>query len=62
MEMIQSIKEEVKEGQFSSVSEFIRHLVRAHKTKKLLAQLKKDDEAFDRGEGIDLNEFLKLVK
>ena len=63
MEMIKSIKEEVKEGQFASVSEFIRHLIRLHNTQKLARELKKDSMAFDRGEGIELkSSFRDLIK
>jgi len=49
MEMIQSIKEEVKEGQFSSVSEFMRHLIRLYNTEKLARELKRDSALFRAG-------------
>lgn len=49
MEMIKSIKEEVKEGQFSSVSEFIRHLIRLYNTDKLARELKRDSELYRQG-------------
>jgi Arc/MetJ-type ribon-helix-helix transcriptional regulator len=49
VEMVKSIKEEVKEGQFSSVSEFIRHLVRVYNTEKLARELKRDSKLFRQG-------------
>ena len=49
MEMIKSIKEEVKEGQFSSVSEFIRHLIRLYNTEKLARETKRDRDLFKKG-------------
>ena len=49
MEMIKSIKEEVKEGQFASVSEFVRHLIRHYNTEKLAREAKRDRELFKKG-------------
>ncbi len=49
MEMIESIKDEVKEGQFSSVSEFIRDLVRKHQSDRLARAIKRDSKLFRQG-------------
>ena len=40
------IKQEIKENNYTSVSEFFRKLVRDYKEEKLLKELKKDQEEF----------------
>ena len=49
-DMVREIKREVKEGQFASVSEYVRHLVRIHKTNKLAAVLHEERRGLERGE------------
>jgi len=40
LEMVRMVKQEVKRGKYSSVSEYFRHLVRSHEENKVLASLK----------------------
>ena len=47
--MAAQIQEEVKEGNFSSASEFLRHLVRLWNTGRLDRIIKKADRNFDKG-------------
>ena len=49
--MVKTIKKDVKEGEFSSTSEFIRHLIRLWNSKKLGDELKADRLKFEAGEG-----------
>ncbi len=58
--MVKTIKKDVKEGQFSSTSEFIRHLIRLWNTQQLGQELKQDRELFEAGEGIELKSLKDL--
>ena len=49
--MVKDIKQEVKKGEFASVSEFVRHLIRLWNTHKLGNQLLKDRSDFEMGKG-----------
>ena len=49
MSMVKTIKQEVKEGGFASVSEFIRHLIRLYNTEKLARELKRDQKLIRQG-------------
>ena len=48
-DMVREIKKEVKEGQFASVSEYVRHLIRTYRINKLAAELHEDRKQFDAG-------------
>lgn len=63
MSMVKTIKKEVKEGEFASVSEFIRHLVRLYNTEKLAMELKRDSELAKQGklEMIEVNSLRDLL-
>lgn len=45
-ELTRAVKKEVREGNYASVSEFFRHLLRTHKLAKGLNKAKND---FDKG-------------
>lgn len=49
MSMVKTIKQEVKEGGFASVSEFIRHLIRLYNTEKLAMEVNRDSELIKKG-------------
>lgn len=49
MSMVKTIKKEVKEGEFASVSEFIRHLIRLYNADKLAMELRRDSELYRQG-------------
>jgi Arc/MetJ-type ribon-helix-helix transcriptional regulator len=49
-EMAKDIKREVRRGKFASTSEFMRSLIRFWNTRKLAEELKKEREAFRRGQ------------
>lgn len=50
-DMVRMVKDEVKFGQYVSVSEFFRHLLRSWNTNKLAQELKNDRLAFAAGKG-----------
>jgi len=54
------IKQEIKENNYTSVSEFFRKLVRDYKEEKLLKELKKDQEEFRKNP--NLNSHIKSLK
>ena len=58
--MVKTIKKDVKEGQYSSTSEFIRHLIRLWNTKRLGQELKKDRKLFEAKEGVELKSLKDL--
>jgi Arc/MetJ-type ribon-helix-helix transcriptional regulator len=62
MSMVKSIKTEVKNGEFSSVSEFIRHLIRLYNTEKLAKEIDLNRKDFEAGKGIELKSFEDLDK
>lgn len=49
--LVNIIKNEVKKGEFASVSEFIRHLVRLWNANQLAINIKKDRKEFAQGKG-----------
>ncbi len=49
-EMVADIKRGVRRGKFASTSEFMRSLIRFWNTQKLAEELKKEREAFRRGQ------------
>lgn len=61
MSMVKTIKKEVKEGEFASVSEFIRHLVRMYKQEKLLIDLKKGRKEYDEGKATKIDSLEDLI-
>lgn len=54
------IKQEIKENNYTSVSEFFRKLVRDYKEKKLLKELREDQEEFRKNP--NLNSHIKSLK
>jgi Arc/MetJ-type ribon-helix-helix transcriptional regulator len=61
IELLKFAKKEVKKGDFASVSEFFRHLLRLWKTKQLGNDLHKDRKAFEEGKGKVLNSLADLA-
>jgi len=59
-EMAKAVKREVKKGQYASVSEFFRALLREYEENKLLAELKEIDREFAAGKGKILHSFKDL--
>lgn len=59
--LAKSVKQSVREGGYSSTSEFIRHLIRLWNTRRLAAQIRRDDAAFARGEGKVLRSLKDLM-
>jgi len=47
--MADTLKQEVKEGGFASVSEFIRHVIRLYNTEKLAKELNRETELIKQG-------------
>ncbi len=51
-EMVKVVKREVKKGQYASISEFFRTLLRDYEEEsKLLAELEEIDREFEAGKG-----------
>ena len=50
-ELNQIVEKEVKKGQYSTKSEFFRHLLRSWMEAKLLRELQESDEEFAKGKG-----------
>ena len=50
-EMKKEVDAYVKEGQYSSVSEFFRDMMRAWKRRKLYADLMESEKEFEEGKG-----------
>ena len=61
MSMVKTIKKEVKEGGFATVSEFIRHLVRLYNTDKLARELKEAHKEFEEGKAMELKSLEDLM-
>ena len=59
--MAKLLKKEVREGQYASTSEFIRHLIREHNTNKLAQALHRDRKSFEKGKGNKLNSLKDLM-
>jgi len=49
--MVKEIRQEVKKGEYASVSEFFRHLIRLWNTHKLGNELLNDRADFEYGKG-----------
>lgn len=47
--MVQSVREEVKSGGFASISEYIRHVIRAYKEERLYQDVMKSRKEFKQG-------------
>ena len=60
--MADSIKQEVKEEGFASISEYIRHIIRLYNTNKLAKELKQQTRDFESGKGIELKSLDQLKK
>ena len=59
-ETVKFIKQEVKKGKYSSVSEFFRALLREYEENKALAELEEIDREFKAGKGKVLRSFKDL--
>lgn len=53
-ETVKMIKQEVKDGGYASVSEFMRHLIRLWKTDKLMGEIRQSESEFAAGKGKEL--------
>jgi len=60
--MLKDLKKEAKKGQYASISEFIRFLIRDYQERKLLKDLKEARKEFKRGEFIEVNSLRDLIK
>ena len=58
--MVKEVKKEVKAGGYASTSEFMRHVLRLWKLKKLGEELRSDREEFEAGKGTELNSLAEL--
>ncbi len=58
--MKQKIKKEVKKGNFASVSEFLRHLIRQWERGQLEKELNQEREKFENGKGKTLKSLKEL--
>lgn len=61
-EMVAQIKKGVKEGGFSTTSEYMRHLIRLENTRKLAEELAESTREFMQGKGRVLKSFKDLMK
>ncbi len=61
IDMVKDVRKAVKQERFSSVSEFIRHLIRLYNTRKLATELEKDSKAFREGK-LDVIEIKSSLK
>ena len=59
--LAKQVRQAVKKGNFASISEFFRHLIRWWNTEMLARELKAQQKAFDRGEGIELKSLRNLM-
>ena len=59
-EMAEEVRREVKMGGFATTSEFFRAIWRDYKKARLAQELRKEREAFRRGEGKVLKSFRDL--
>lgn len=59
-EMVKMIKNEVKTGEYASVSEFIRHLLRMWKNHQLIQTLAEGEKAFREGKAKELKSLKDL--
>ncbi len=58
--MVKEVKKEVKAGGYASTSEFMRHLLRLWKLKKLSEELHNDRQQFEAGKGRVLGSLAEL--
>jgi Arc/MetJ-type ribon-helix-helix transcriptional regulator len=61
METVKLIKSEVKNGGYSSVSEFMRHLIRLWRTEQLQMDVKQSKKEFSSGKGKALKSLKDLM-
>lgn len=50
-EMVLQIKKGVKEGGFSTTSEYMRHLIRLENTRRLVEEIELSRQEFKKGKG-----------
>lgn len=60
--MADEIKRDVKDGGFSSVSEFIRTAVREYRREKVFQKIKKGEKEFASGKTKTVHSFTELRK
>ncbi len=60
--LLKMIKNEVKEGGYASVSEFIRHLVRLWHSQKLMADIRDSEKDIARGKVAEIKSLDDLIK
>ncbi len=53
-ETVKMIKQEVKNGGYASVSEFMRHLIRMWHTDQLAGEIRQSEKEFAAGKGKEL--------
>jgi len=59
-ETLKQVKKEVKSGDYASVSEFFRHLLRLWNTQKLAGELKRERDEFAAGKSRKLGSLRDL--
>jgi len=59
-ETLKQVKKEVKSGDYASVSEFFRHLLRLWNTQKLADELKRERDEFAAGKSRKLGSLRDL--
>jgi Arc/MetJ-type ribon-helix-helix transcriptional regulator len=59
-EMVVQIKKGVKEGGFSTTSEYMRHLIRLENTRRLVEEIEISRQEFKNGKGKVLRSFKDL--
>lgn len=59
-EMVRTVREEVRAGQFASTSEFFRHLVREWRTTRFGRELRSRRKDFEAGHGRVLRSLKQL--
>ena len=60
--MAENIRHDVKDGEFSSVSEFMRAAVRFYRTEVLLHKVRKSEKEFKEGKTKTITSFTELRK
>lgn len=60
LSMVKSIKKEVKDSGYASISEFLRHLIRLWQEEKWAKEFKSRSEDLDEGKGVVLESFKGL--
>lgn len=59
--MADQIRAEVKNNDYASVSEFMRHLIRSWNTQKLALELEADRKEFKKGKAKELKSLKDLI-